>query len=124
MFLTPIPQMRANGGWECIYLERRLLRFCLGCAKLRKFNTQPRDRATVDVCGICLYPLCTMTNSAQSCFTYRRGLLRCLSLVEGQCEGLAHRISNRYRFPRFFYVRPGNRSLSIVNNLEQILFTR
>ena len=35
---------------------------------------------------------------------YRRGLRHCLSTAGGQCEGLVHKISNEFRFPRFFYV--------------------
>lgn len=34
--------------------------------------------------------------------TYRRGLLRCLSFLDRQCEGLNRGISNRYSFPRLF----------------------
>ena len=65
------------------------VRFVFDTSELRNFMNHRRDKATVDVRGICLCFQCTLSEGyADSSYTYRRGLLRCSFCGDGQCEGL------------------------------------
>ena len=55
MFPTPIPRMRVNGGGEMTYIKKDVyLTFCLWRIKTSQIlKTSSKNKAAVDVCGIC-----------------------------------------------------------------------
>jgi hypothetical protein len=59
--LLPILLFKVNGVvGRHIFRKRRLLRFCLGISRTSQlFETIAKDKATVDVYGVCYIPLYT-----------------------------------------------------------------
>ena len=65
--------------WEMDYIKKDVyLTFCLWLFKTSQLLTTVKNKAAVDVYGICLCPRCNFDIKIHLvCYTYRRGLLRC-----------------------------------------------
>ena len=75
--------------------KRRLLDvLSLAIQNFATFDLQPRDKATVDVCGVCLYPTsCASSRWGVGGYVIHIGVGFCVarSGYSGQCEGLESR---------------------------------
>ena len=97
-----------QGGGVDIYLRKDVYYvFVFGYSKLRKLSKLAKSKATVDVYGLCYIPLCTF-NLQKVYFVVIHigvgylGVARTGEL--GNAKALSSGTSNRYRFPRFFFL--------------------
>ena len=92
-----------------IFKKRRLLRFCLWLLKTSQtLIARQKQKATVDVYGVCYIPLYTFVSDNLVCVVVIHigvgylGVARTGEL--GNAKALSSGTSDRYRFPRFFFL--------------------
>ena len=110
MFPLPSSLYAAWVRGTYIYLRKDVYYvFVFGISRTsRLFDQKSKNKAMVDVYEVCNIPLCTFAAATGvfCCYTYRRGLSqRCsFRFLWAMRRPLICRTSNRYRFPRFFFL--------------------
>lgn len=106
-YSTPMPFIlwMVGQGWGIhIYGKTFTWRFVLGTLKLRNFLTLP-GKATVDVCGICLYSFLHAFTRSMGDELYISAWASALLFWQGgQCEGLKVRDGQQVQIPALFFI--------------------